>query len=118
VRIEARDEPSKHERKARVKTTATATARTPLRKNKCKSNDKNLDNASRLIEAALSGSQRKAPGSAGGYLHGLGGSRDSEISTFSQEEVSERAQELRDYFELRKREHDGERLEFELVTLP
>jgi hypothetical protein len=50
-------------------------------------------------------------------LNGLGGSRDSEISTFSLEEVSERAQELRDYFELRKREHDGERLEFELVTL-
>jgi hypothetical protein len=42
-----------------------------MRKNKCKSNDKNLDNASRLIEAALSGSHRKAPGSAGGYLHAL-----------------------------------------------
>jgi hypothetical protein len=66
VRIEARDEPSKHERKAIAKTTATA--KTPLRKNKCKSNDKILDNASRLIEAALSGSHRKAPGSAGGYL--------------------------------------------------
>jgi len=37
-------------------------------KNKCKSSDKNLDNTSRLIEAALSGSHRKASGFAGGYL--------------------------------------------------
>jgi hypothetical protein len=38
-------------------------------KNKCKSSDKNLDNTSRLIEeAALSGSNRKASGFAGGYL--------------------------------------------------
>jgi hypothetical protein len=39
-------------------------------KNKCKSSDKNLDNTSRLIEAALSGSNRKASGFAGGYLLG------------------------------------------------
>jgi hypothetical protein len=39
-------------------------------KNKCKSSDKNLDNTSRLIEAALSGSHRKASGFAGGYLLG------------------------------------------------
>jgi hypothetical protein len=62
VRIEARDEPSKHERKARAKTTATATARTPLRKNKCKSNDKNLDNASRLIEVTDDGLLPKLTG--------------------------------------------------------
>jgi hypothetical protein len=66
VRIEARDEPSKHERKASEKTTATA--KTLLRKNKSKSNDKNLDNVSRLIEAALIGSQRISPSFAGGYL--------------------------------------------------
>ena len=35
-------------------------------KNKCKSSDKNLDNTSRLIEAALSGSPKKASGFAGG----------------------------------------------------
>jgi hypothetical protein len=70
VRIEARDEPSKHERKASAKTTAT-TKNATKEKNKCKSNDKNLDNASRLIEAALSGSHNKAPGFAGGYLPSL-----------------------------------------------
>jgi hypothetical protein len=62
VRIEARNEPAKHEREASAK----ATAKTPLRKNKCKSNDKCLDNASRLIEVALSGSPKKASGFAGG----------------------------------------------------
>jgi hypothetical protein len=47
VRIEARDESSKHEPKTTTK------AKTPRRKNKCK--DKNLDNSSRLIEASEGG---------------------------------------------------------------
>jgi hypothetical protein len=50
VRIEARDESTTQE-KATATAKTTAKTKTPLRKNKCKSKDKNLDNTSRLIEA-------------------------------------------------------------------
>jgi len=51
-------------------------------------------------------------------LRSLGDKRDSEIFSLDTHEVTERTSELLDYFELRKREHGGERLDIDLVTLP
>jgi hypothetical protein len=51
-------------------------------------------------------------------LRSLGGPSDSEIFPLNQSELDERTAELQDYFELRKREHNGERLEITTFTLP
>ena len=51
-------------------------------------------------------------------LRSLGTANDSEIFTLTPTEVTERTEELSQYFELRKRKHNGERLEITTVTLP
>jgi hypothetical protein len=51
-------------------------------------------------------------------LRSLGGARDSEVFPLSLSEAQERRAELLEYFELKKREHDGEKLHIDLAILP